>query len=191
MSWETKNNYNAFTVISALQKEIRRGNEEDAMFWAMELSESGGLKTVLNRLRVIAHEDIGTGDMLATLFALRAVDDAERFSSEKKDAWKLCLSNIILSLCKARKSRDADNFQASIRLKIEKEKGGKTFPDYVFDKHTYRGKGLGRGVKHFVEEATKLDKDDSTEKWKKEAQEFWELEEKEKKEQSLELVAFK
>lgn len=33
----TKNNYLLDEAVSALQKEIRRGNEENALFWALEL----------------------------------------------------------------------------------------------------------------------------------------------------------
>ena len=33
----TANGYNLFDVISALQKAIRRAEEEEAMYWALEL----------------------------------------------------------------------------------------------------------------------------------------------------------
>lgn len=37
-------------------------------------------------------------------------------------------------------------------------------PEYALDKHTRRGKSLGRGIKHFIEEAAKLNNEDIT--WK-------------------------
>ena len=33
----TKRGYDMYELISALQKDIRRGNEYEAMFWAVEL----------------------------------------------------------------------------------------------------------------------------------------------------------
>ena len=40
---KTKHGYDFYEVLSALQKEIRRGNEYEAMFWAVEL-ESFNIK---------------------------------------------------------------------------------------------------------------------------------------------------
>lgn len=40
-NFRTKNDYPADEVISALQKDIRRGNVEQAAFWAHELCVSG------------------------------------------------------------------------------------------------------------------------------------------------------
>jgi replication-associated recombination protein RarA len=37
----TLNGYDLFEVVSAFQKEIRRCNEEGAMYWGVELYESG------------------------------------------------------------------------------------------------------------------------------------------------------
>ena len=50
-----------FLMFSCLQKAIRRGQEEEAYFWACELMSlgKGGETALWNRLRVIASEDIG------------------------------------------------------------------------------------------------------------------------------------
>jgi hypothetical protein len=58
----TKHNYDAFEVVSALQKCIRRGLEEDALYWAYELAESRNKNYsswLWTRLKVIACEDVG------------------------------------------------------------------------------------------------------------------------------------
>jgi len=52
----TVNGYAMDEVVSALQKEIRRGNEENATFWACELLDSGAGETLWRRLKVIAAE---------------------------------------------------------------------------------------------------------------------------------------
>jgi len=55
---KTLGGYTLGEVISALQKEIRRGNESAAMYWAIEI-ESVERKYLWNRLKVIVSEDIG------------------------------------------------------------------------------------------------------------------------------------
>src|SRR5438105_4050114 len=47
---------------SAMQKCIRRGMEEQALFWATELDLAGYGTYVWKRLRIIASEDIGLAD---------------------------------------------------------------------------------------------------------------------------------
>lgn len=59
---KTKNGYNLDEVVSALQKSIRRGLEEDAMYWALEMVDSGYIRYMWRRLLVIASEDIGPAD---------------------------------------------------------------------------------------------------------------------------------
>lgn len=53
--------------LSALQKEIRRGNEEEALYWAFELIERNCFTQCVNRLRVIAYEDIGVANLQSSL----------------------------------------------------------------------------------------------------------------------------
>jgi hypothetical protein len=40
-----------------------------------------------------------------------------------------------------------DNIEVGERLEM---------PDYALDKHTFRGMNMGRGMKHFVEEGSKV-----------------------------------
>ena len=49
-------------VASAMQKEIRRGHEREALFWATELDLAGYGDYVWKRLRIIASEDVGLAD---------------------------------------------------------------------------------------------------------------------------------
>lgn len=151
----TKQGYSVWEVISALQKAVRRSEEEEAMFWALELEESGFFPLMLNRLRVIAHEDIGIGDPRALLVSGRCIEDAEKFYQQKNKAWRLAIGNCILSLCRAKKSREADEFQGAIRYR--RLKGWKPeIPDHALDFHTLRGRRMGRGAEQFIEEGTRL-----------------------------------
>lgn len=83
-----KHNYADDEVKSALQKEIRRGYEDSAMYWALELAneyvhhKSKGKATwkwLVRRLRIICYEDIGVADspvINSVLQSLEVMDDA-------------------------------------------------------------------------------------------------------------------
>src|SRR5271167_4664668 len=104
----TQNGYDLSEVVSALQKEIRRGNEREAMFWAMELVPRYE-RYLWRRLLIIVHEDIG----LANLEAVRMVAEMRRHYFELR-AWGkagwLVLANCIPMMRRSPKSRMADPF---------------------------------------------------------------------------------
>lgn len=54
--------YNKMEVASALQKAIRQGEPDYALFWALELMVENWFDFAYYRLRVIMHEDIGVAD---------------------------------------------------------------------------------------------------------------------------------
>jgi len=66
----TKIGYVLGEVVSALQKSIRRGDEEGALYWSLELSESSFGQYLWRRLLIIASEDIGLADPLALVVTL-------------------------------------------------------------------------------------------------------------------------
>jgi len=63
---QTPRGYDFYELLSALQKDIRRGNEYEAMFWAVEL-ETFNPRMLWNRLTVIASEDIGPANPVMSL----------------------------------------------------------------------------------------------------------------------------
>lgn len=150
----TQNGYPLAEVISALQKEVRRGNEADAMYWALELLPRYEAY-FWRRLQVIANEDIG----IANLPVLALVPVQRDFYYELRERGQngtamLPLANIILAMCRSPKSRIADHFQCAMRHRWQTTRA--EIPDYAFDKHTSRGKRMGRDVNHFLEEGTRL-----------------------------------
>ena len=74
----TRHDLAADEVISALQKEIRRGHTENAAFLAYEmLTTSEDLEAKLwQRLQVISVEDIGYGQADAPILIQSALSDA-------------------------------------------------------------------------------------------------------------------
>lgn len=155
MNVVTQNGYNLFEVISALQKEIRRGEEERAMYWALELVPLFE-DYLWQRLVVITNEDIGIANpnLLQIIPTQRAV--FFEFRNAKKDgSARLALANAILLMCRSPKSRLADHFQCAIN---QDRLHGKhlDIPDYALDKHTQRGRKMGRGVEHWLAEGCTL-----------------------------------
>src|SRR4051812_40211977 len=63
----TPGGYRAGEVTSAMQKSIRRGLEEDALFWATELDLAGYGEYVWKRIAIIASEDVGLADSHAAV----------------------------------------------------------------------------------------------------------------------------
>ena len=160
-----------YEVMSALQKEIRRGNEENALYWALELEEFNS--TLLwNRLKVISSEDIG----IAQSFISILIETLHRqyLDFKKKDESKLFLAHAILALCRSPKNRIVDEFLTVI---IGERKEGKKIEveDYALDKHTARGRAMGRGMKHFLEEGAKLvnESQEVENPYKERAKELW------------------
>jgi hypothetical protein len=135
-------------VISALQKEIRRGEEESAMYFALELVPK--FESYLwRRLNVIVQEDIGIANVQLLMLIPSQEEQFMRFRAEGKDGTaRLILANAILTMCRSPKSRLADHFQCAVnqrRLHTER----RPIPDYGLDKHTSRGRKMGRGVEHW------------------------------------------
>jgi replication-associated recombination protein RarA len=166
-------------ALSAMQKSIRRAKEDEAGRYFFELAEGEGsaIHIAINRLRVIAHEDIGLGDPATALYALRCVDDAKDLLKGKNDGWRLPAANAILALCRANKNREADHFQCVMRGR--NKKALLEIPDEYYDKHTIKGKKLGRGIEHFRTVASVLSPA-HTDQYENEAYGYWKKEEAEK-----------
>ncbi len=142
--WPTIGKYDYYEVLSALQKSIRRGLEEDALFWATELYLSDYESHAWNRFLVIASEDIGVADSSACA-QIRALYDTWKERKKESDA-RLYFVHALLILVRAPKSRIVDHalitFFEGLRPHVE-------IPDYALDMHTRVGKSMGRGAEHF------------------------------------------
>jgi replication-associated recombination protein RarA len=136
-------------AISALQKEIRRGNEQDAMYWALEI-ENGYPQYLWHRLEVIVNEDIGPAapEVIVLVHALKQ-QYLDMVARPGQASELLCLSNAILAMSRAPKSRLADNFMTVIQQERAQNGLKLEVPDYALDKHTLKGKQKGRGWEFF------------------------------------------
>lgn len=140
-------------VASALQKCIRRGLEEDALFWATELDLSGFGEYVWKRLKIIASEDIGLEEGSGRAVIIRSLYENWREQRKKDDKRhapeRLFLVHAVLVLCRSYKSRVVDN---ALIVFYEGEREQREIPDFALDRHTQRGRRLKRGWTHFFTE---------------------------------------
>lgn len=153
----TKNGYNYFEVVSTIQKAIRRGDEKNALFFSVEVIESGKDEALWRRLKVITSEDVG----LATLSAPAIIESLHSAYKEAKKTKKpskperLMIIHAVLFLCRSKKSRLVD--WALNAVFPQHEENLLPIPDYAFDMHTSKGRRLGRDLKHFADHGSKLE----------------------------------
>ena len=153
---KTFNGFQADHIISALQKEIRRGNTENAALLAYEmLITSPALEDYLwQRLKVISVEDIGFGEplvpvLIQSLFEMCSACD--RAVGERK----LYAIHAVRYLCLCRKDRSTDEMINWINHASKLGNLLPIIPDYALDMHTAEGQKKGRGRRHFFEEASR------------------------------------
>lgn len=153
---KTKKGYDFFEVSSAFQKSIRRGLEDDALYWAVELYDSGYQNYVWKRMVVMASEDVGLGDpnVIVQIMALKESFDFFVKLKDQHASEKLPFTQAVIALVRAKKSRYVDHaityyWQGHMTQY-------KPIPDWAFDMHTRRGKALGRGLKYFYQESVKI-----------------------------------
>jgi replication-associated recombination protein RarA len=149
----TSHDLPADEVISALQKEIRRGNTENACRLAYELiSTSPELEEKLwIRLLVIAVEDVGFGEVNAPVLIHSLYGMHQQFSIGALDR-PLFAIHAVRYLCNCEKDRSSDEMLNWLKQTEEAPE----IPDYAVDMHTKRGQEMGRDIAHFFNEASKV-----------------------------------
>jgi len=156
---DTRGGLPAMVCVSAMQKAIRRGMEKEAMEFGCELLHTSKAfhTMVLNRLEIIAHEDIDViaSPWIVPFVAAAVAQSKERYGKHVGEA-RLIVGNIIRLLCRAPKSRARCHFAAAIGLRSQLEDYVPTVPDFAIDQHTLEGRKLGRGLDHFRSEGAKL-----------------------------------
>lgn len=154
----TKQGYSLFEVASAFQKSVRRGLEDEALYWAVELFESGYDEYCWKRMRIISSEDVGLAEpmMPANIHALYSnYKEQKKKKDEKHRPERLFFTHAILLLVRAKKSRVVDH--ALLHYWNSYGHDRREIPQFAHDKHTEKGKSAGFGWNHFFEEGTKLE----------------------------------
>ena len=73
---DNQGNYH-YSMKAAYQKSVRGSNLDAALYYLSRMLKSGDLESAIRRLRIIAFEDIGLGDVEAVTFAEHAINVAE------------------------------------------------------------------------------------------------------------------
>jgi replication-associated recombination protein RarA len=164
----TKGGYDAFEVMSCLQKDIRRGREAQAMYWAFEM-ESLNPSWLWKRLMIITTEDVGPADpsMITLVKTLWETYEKMKEMAKGKTPESHILGMAVLSLCRANKSHEAMYLPMTVNWWKKYLNWKLEVPDYALDIHTRRGKKLGRGRNHWYSEGFRLFKKATVEgdKW--------------------------
>ncbi|HEX2908058.1 MAG TPA: hypothetical protein VHO69_14405 [Phototrophicaceae bacterium] len=144
-------------VISAAQKEIRRGNTENAVLLAYEmLVSSPELEAYLwGRLQVISVEDVGFGNLNAPVLVETLFQMHQRLPRPRGDRYLFAI-HAVRFLCQCQKERGSDDLLNWAQLVTDQEGRLPVIPDYAIDMHTRRGQEMGRDYEHFLTEAAQV-----------------------------------
>lgn len=154
---KTYNGLPADRVISALQKEIRRANTENAVLLAYEMAiTSAALEDFLwKRLMIISVEDVGFGEPTAAVL-VHALHEMSRAFERSGGERTLFAVHAVRYLCGCQKDRSSDEMLNWAIQAVEAGSARPTIPDYALDMHTAEGKRMGRGPQHFYEHGAQL-----------------------------------
>lgn len=149
----TVNGHDLAEVVSAFQKAIRRCALDDALYWAADMYLSGYVEYAWKRMRIIVSEDIGPANptLPAVIHALYETWDGLRKKGDRQPHEKLPFVHAVFLMATSKKSRVIDH--AGICHFRDHGHRFREVPDYALDKHTSRGRRLGRGFEHFFKEA--------------------------------------
>ena len=155
---KTVHGFAADHVISALQKEIRRGHAENAALLAYEMiSTSPALEEYLwYRLKVISVEDVGFGEPMAPVL-IQSLFEMTSACDHSVGERKLYAIHAVRYLCGCKKDRSSDEMINWIIHTVENGEGLPVIPDYALDMHTAEGQKKGRGRRFFFEEASRTE----------------------------------
>jgi len=153
---KTKSGLEADLVISALQKTIRRGEEQLACRLAYDLYRTSSFheEKMWNRLLVISVEDIGFGNTDAPQFIKTMNDLRKEYAYDDGDR-PIFFIHAIRFLCQCKKERSSDHIK-NIIMKEFAAGYVPEIPDYAVDMHTIKGRAMGRDVFYFLDEASKV-----------------------------------
>jgi replication-associated recombination protein RarA len=155
---KTYHGFPADQVISALQKEIRRGHEENAVLLAYEMIlTSPAMEDYLwYRLRVISVEDIGFGEVNAPVL-IQSLHEMNSAFDRSVGERKLFAVHAVRYLCKCIKDRSSDEMVNWLIHASDQGKFLPVIPEYALDMHTAEGQKQGKGKRHFFTEASKIE----------------------------------
>ena len=153
----TRNGIQGDVVISALQKSIRRGLAEEAVTFAYEMyiTSLQFEEKLWRRLQAVAVEDVGFGDLSAPVL-INALNQMRRNFPYTDPDRPIFFVHAIRYLAAAKKDRTSDNLKNIVVTEFEYGRKP-VIPDFAMDMHTEIGRSMGRDVKHFLKEGSRVE----------------------------------
>jgi replication-associated recombination protein RarA len=150
----TVRGYSAGEVTSALQKAIRRSDDEGALFWAVELDRSGYGQYMWRRLLIMVSEDIGLAnpELPQQIWSLYSTYKELLAWKNRNHPERLQIVHAVLLMARSPKSRMLDHACHVAYTTNETI----PMPDYALCMHTGRGRMQGRGLDHWYSDAATL-----------------------------------
>lgn len=154
---------------SALIKSIRRSLVDDAIYWSAVLHRLGFAKAVWWRLMIHCSEDIGIAEphLPATIRALYD-NYTSLTNANQAESAIIVYTHAVMLMATADKNRSVDN---AVICYYKKPLAVRPVPDYALDHHVAEGRKLGRDVRFFLDESSKLHPDKVRDPYKQEARE--------------------
>lgn len=171
----TKCGESMFLISSALQKAVRRSDEQRAAAYSYELVRSGYHGHLWKRLRTMCLEDIASHDPVMLLVS-RYEELAEDFGKTDWGGEVAAISAAIALARNGESSREADWarwwFQTVAEERVKDDADDKyqypAIPPEAKDKHTQEGSRMGRDMGHFVLHSSRVtDETDIGQEWKR------------------------
>lgn len=149
---QTISGLQADLVISAIQKEIRRNNVENATFLAYEmLKTSREMEEYLwFRLKTISVEDIGMANTMAPIL-INSLDTMRSKILQDGDRGLFAI-HAVRYLCASLKDRSSDEMYCWIQKEYANGTNKPEIPNYAIDKHTLKGQEMGMDEDTFYSE---------------------------------------
>jgi len=146
-------------AVSTLIKELRRGNEAAALYWAMQLNERFW-RYVWRRLLIFCSEDVGlaNNDAIVQVLALREAYMITKEESRSNVGDVNFLAHAVFLLARSPKNKET-GFAHMMVNRVRADYGWRPeVPDYALDMHTKEGRerrpnGHDQG-RHWLEESS-------------------------------------
>ena len=142
-------------LVSVLQKDIRRGNVDNAVLAAYEMLTTSPevAEHMWHRLKVIAVEDIGMGEPLAPV-VLNSLHENYRAARGGEQA--MMAIHAVRFLATAKKDRTSSEHADLVMHQVESGETLVSIPDYALCVHTRAGQEMGRGLLQWWENGAKV-----------------------------------
>jgi hypothetical protein len=129
-------------AVSVIIKELRRGKEAEALYWARQMEGGGFYKYLWRRLCIFAAEDVGLGNPMAIVIVnscRMAYIEAKAESGRSTPDGNL-IAMAVLVLCRSTKNREVDNLKNVVNDLVKQAHWEPSIPEYAHDMHTKEGR---------------------------------------------------